>query len=585
MKGTGKSGETDRRTFLKQGTVAAVTVGLGAALPACGETSEAPADGGQDLSGETGTVGDLEPGRDGTTDALDGAAPGKRPCTTVRQRITGVLAPEKQPSSRKKQWGVTRLVAGEKHQRTDLLKVDATATPPTGTPASLFYMLHLSDAHIVDEESPARAVSMDDTFGSAWRNQESYTTQVLDAMLRKIHEFDAFRHVDLVLLSGDCIDNNQENELAWLLKVFEGGTVIPNSGSIDDPVAGAGNDPHDIFTARGLGGIPWLLSFGNHDSLVQGNFFKDMGGGKFSLLLQDPTRDTTTLAQLGRVNTPACNPIPGDMAPLPRRCRPTDHSRLKPGKLPSDTTRAHLSRKEWMSMVHAAGGQPSGHGLSSANVSSGRADYTVDPVPGLPLRLVVMDTAADTFPPGAEGIYTNERIANFLQPALKKAEEDGVLVIVASHHPSQSVPFGGGAILKALGGCPNVVLHLCGHKHRNRVIPRPGASPAYGYWEVETCALIDWPQQGRLVELVDNRNGTAEIWLTMFDYDTDHRPLGAEVEGSRFYALKEVHSGEEGSGGEGKATDRNVTLPVAIPATVQKRLALLKGAAIESMLF
>jgi hypothetical protein len=102
---------------------------------------------------------------------------------------------------------------------------------------------------------------------------------------------------------------------------------------------------------------------------------------------------------------------------------------------------------------------------------------------------------------------------------------------------------------------------------------------------VETCALLDWPQQGRLVELVDRRDGTCDLWLTMFDFDTDHKPLGALVEGARFHALKEVHAGEEGSGGPGKAASRNVVLPVAIPVAIRQKLAALPGQAIESTLF
>ena len=49
----------------------------------------------------------------------------------------------------------------------------------------------------------------------------------------------------------------------------------------------------------------------------------------------------------------------------------------------------------------------------------------------------------------------------------------------------------------------------------------------------DRLALVDWPQQGRLVELVDNRDGTGEFWLTMFDYDTEHTPLGALADGAR----------------------------------------------------
>ncbi len=586
--------EKDRRSFLKEGAAAVAAVGLGQTLLGC----ERPPGGTADSGGEEVGVLDagvdaslVDAGQDVAGDVTpdvgypDAAAPAKRPTTTVRERITGVLPVKKQPSSTRSQWGQTKIVAGEKHKRTDLLKVDATKKTPTGKPASFLYMVQLSDTHIVDEESPARSVSMDDAFGSAWRTQEAHNLHVLDAMVRKIKKLAAFRPVDLVLLTGDCIDNNQKNELAWCLKVLEGGTVNPNSGDKEDPVKGSDNDPHDPFAAAGLGNIPWLLTFGNHDSLVQGNFPRDFGGGKWNLIQGDPTRGEIKLPELGRVNPPRCDPIPASMSPTPARCRPRDHAKLGTGKLPADKERAHLNRQQWMNMLHKAAGKPAGHGLASTNLATGRGDLVFDPVPGVPLRVVVLDTAADTFPPGAIGVYSKDHHDKFLLPALKKAQADEVLVIVASHHPVDSTSIGGSRIRQTLHSFPNVVLHLAGHRHHNQVMPRTSkVSPAHGYWEVETCALVDWPQQGRLVELVDCRDGTGEIWLTMFDHDTDHKPLGALVEGARFFALKEVHSGEEGAGGPGGYNDRNVVLPVVIPDAIHKKLAKLPGSAIESRL-
>jgi hypothetical protein len=119
------------------------------------------------------------------------------------------------------------------------------------------------------------------------------------------------------------------------------------------------------------------------------------------------------------------------------------------------------------------------------------------------------------------------------------------------------------------------------------VVARLGATPAQGYWEVQTCSLACWPQQGRLVELVDNRDGTAELWLTLIDFGTDHQPLGAIAEDSRFLALQEIHSGAQGGGTtkEGDVEDRNVILPVLVPDAVRPALASLDGLPIESALF
>lgn len=67
---------------------------------------------------------------------------------------------------------------------------------------------------------------------------------------------------------------------------------------------------------------------------------------------------------------------------------------------------------------------------------------------------------------------------------------------------------------------PNVVLWVNGHTHRNQVVPHrrtaPGAA-AGGFWELNTAAHIDWPSQARLVEIVDNRDGTLSVFGTIID--------------------------------------------------------------------
>jgi hypothetical protein len=59
---------------------------------------------------------------------------------------------------------------------------------------------------------------------------------------------------------------------------------------------------------------------------------------------------------------------------------------------------------------------------------------------------------------------------------------------------------------------PNVVVWLNGHSHVNRVIPQGT------FWEISTAAHVDWPQQARLVELVDNADGTLSVFGTIIDH-------------------------------------------------------------------
>ena len=79
----------------------------------------------------------------------------------------------------------------------------------------------------------------------------------------------------------------------------------------------------------------------------------------------------------------------------------------------------------------------------------------------------------------------------------------------------------GPAVRDLLLRFPNVVLWVNGHTHRNTVTPyarKKHAKVPGGFWEVNTAAHVDWPQQARTVELVDNRNGTLSIFGTIVDH-------------------------------------------------------------------
>jgi 3',5'-cyclic AMP phosphodiesterase CpdA len=570
-----------RRDFLKSSLA---LVAGSVAIEACGDDSAARdgGAGGPDAGAPDAGASDAE--------APDAGGPiPLRPDTTVRWRIQGVLPSEPQPESQKRYWGVTRLMPGEAHQRIDLLNADPTAKAASGEAASLLYMAQLTDIHVMDEESPARAGGIDLLADGAWRAQEAYTAQVLDAMVRRINALNAARPFDFLLITGDLIDNNQKNELEWFLQVLRGGLLQPNSGALEDPLPGPENDPHDAMRAEGLQAIPWYVAIGNHDLLVQG-ILTQGPLVPYSLLTGDPTRTVINWSDLGRANPPMCNPISPDEAQAPARCLPTPWSALTAGTIPGDPDRANLSTRGVLSAIAAAPGMPPGHGfgatlsLSLSLSSTPDGDYVVQPKADLPLRLVVLNTVGGDL---SEGALAQEKIDGFLDAALKEAEASRALVIVASHHPSDSIAATGAALRARLNACPNVVLHLAGHTHKNLVMPRPGDDPQHGYWEVTTAGLVDWPQQSRLVELVDCRNGILEVWLTMVDLPTEHRPLGRLVEASRFLALREIHSGALGSGAasEGRAIDRNVILPVALTPELRARLATATGKPIESKLF
>jgi hypothetical protein len=178
---------------------------------------------------------------------------------------------------------------------------------------------------------------------------------------------------------------------------------------------------------------------------------------------------------------------------------------------------------------------------------------------------------------GQYGEFTAEREAWLLEQ-LDAAEVGNKLVIYSTHHTSHSIDnLGGAAALRAvLNDYPHVVLHVGGHTHQNRVTPRPGPDelpPEHGYWEIESAATVIWPNQSRLIEVVDNRDGTGEIYCTMLDFQV---PYDFQVvEGGRFYSLFDVQGGSLEQG-QGDLDDRNVALRVAWPPELADALALLE---------
>jgi hypothetical protein len=93
-------------------------------------------------------------------------------------------------------------------------------------------------------------------------------------------------------------------------------------------------------------------------------------------------------------------------------------------------------------------------------------------------------------------------------------------------------------LLQTLHNYSNLLLWISGHRHINTVTPQPapaGATPEFGFWEVETASLRDHPQQFRTFQIVRNDNNTVSIFIT--DVDPAVQDTGSPAEKSRGYAL------------------------------------------------
>jgi hypothetical protein len=131
----------------------------------------------------------------------------------------------------------------------------------------------------------------------------------------------------------------------------------------------------------------------------------------------------------------------------------------------------------------------------------------------------------------------------------------------------------GDGLVALLHRFPNVVLWLNGHTHTNAIRPRPDpADPAHGFWEVTTCAVVDWPCQTRVVELADHGEYLS-IVTTMVDHDTPAAPALPPATTDDLAALHRELAANvplDVTAMAGVATDRNVELRLVPPFPLKR---------------
>jgi metallophosphoesterase (TIGR03767 family) len=448
-------------------------------------------------------------------------------------------------------------------------------------------IVHLTDVHLVDAQSPARVEFTDrlpsGVFGSAFRPQETMSVQVATAMVDRVNAVAAGpvtgRPFDVAVSTGDNIDNQQLNELEWFMRVLDGGTVTPNSGDattyegVQDDTVGLGyyNDywhpdpppganPPDSYKALfgfpelpgllaaaiegfatpGLD-VPWYSTYGNHDGLVQGNApgelpagvrpFDAVATGSVKITAVATAADPTDLqsavsALPGLVTDPAVAGDPG----LAR-------------VVTADADRAAADLATWIQrhLDSPATPGPAGHGYTADMIASRQLYYAFDvsdEVLGISLDTCNHGGYADGSLGDAQLAWLEQQLvgahATYYDAAGTKVTTGGDdrLVVLFSHHnlftlenpfPDPFAPDeprrGFAALLELLRRFPNVVAWVNGHSHVNRVTPVPDPTgQTGGFWEISTAAHIDWPEQARLVEIVDNCDGTLSIFGTLIEH-------------------------------------------------------------------
>jgi len=251
----------------------------------------------------------------------------------------------------------------------------------------------------------------------------------------------------------------------------------------------------------------------------------------------------------------------------------------------------------WMKEFFNTTSEPAGHGFTQANLDNDFASYTFEPKASVPLKVIVIDDTCKENPYDAGSSYAraclDQARYDWLVNELDKGQAEGKLMIIAAHVPvgpqlnvpdavvpagypanttivalflstchedptSPGVPCNKGIgienndpvppytvvddklLLQTLHNYSNLILWISGHRHINTVTPQPAPKlpvpkgPEFGFWEVETSSLRDFPQQFRTFEIVRNDNNTVSIFVTDVDPAVQGESPAAK---SRGYAI------------------------------------------------
>lgn len=391
---------------------------------------------------------------------------------------------------------------------------------------------------------------------------------------------------------------------------------------------------NERFKPVGFGDLPWYAVFGNHDGLVQGNQPRNpalealaTGCVKVTDLppatvqaIGDALQQGDGEAAIQALRTALTNPPAGTTTKI----------------VPPDAERRPLRKNEWIAQHFRTSGAPVGHGFDASNLLSGTGNYTLRPAPGV--KFVVLDTVAEH---GLEEGNLDDDQFRWLDAELQKSDAAHELVMVFAHHSlrtmgqppvspfappgdtggnlSPVVHFGDGPRntnlklpCKATYTPPiatpvptppdqletvrclllrhnSVIAFVNGHEHANRataITPAGDDVPTEsdGFWEINTASHIDWAQQSRVIDLVDNRDSTLSIFGSIVDHAGPPEPGDAPATTSgqgqagdspqrlasisrelAFNDPQASHDERGEGGGRGSEADRNVELLIRNP--------------------
>ncbi|MDV7355648.1 TIGR03767 family metallophosphoesterase [Rhodococcus oxybenzonivorans] len=446
---------------------------------------------------------------------------------------------------------------------------------------ALASLVQLTDVHLVDAQSPVRFEYVHPFTGSAFRPQETLTAHGLVALVHRVNALAAGPHTqrpfDAVVSTGDNTDNKEFAELSWFLTALNGGTIVPNTGAPDhyEGVQNSGADLYwnpespiqDMYKKAGFPEIPgllgaaidpvtspglrtpWYCVFGNHEDSVEGTVPSGIppldamytGSLKFEV---PGSPDQAKAVDIATKYDPGA--IAGVLSAFT----------TPPRVVTPDPTRAPFTPRQFIA-AHLdpanSGPGPVGHGFAPDAGDTGIGYYAFDIAPGV-VGISMDSTNHAGFVDGSLGAAQFRWIEDTLLAgssvyydsagARVSQSRSDTWFVLFSHHTSTTmdnlVPdpanpteprIPAAQLVSLLHRFPNVLAWVNGHTHENRITPWAGPTPEQSFWEVNTASHIDFPQHGRILEVVDNADGTVSILTTLFEadspYSVDYTDLSA----------------------------------------------------------
>jgi metallophosphoesterase (TIGR03768 family) len=513
--------------------------------------------------------------------------PGSAAGLTTRQQTirpvaipegTPPCAPSNVPGSALYGYSAWQVGPGEDHgRRFDLMPAGYAGA---GNAARLASFFSFSDIHITDKESPAqvpylgwRAPFLDP--GPGGLNKSAYspiildTTHHLDAAVRTVNALHAQQPFHFGMMLGDNGNASQRNEIRWFIDVVDGQYITPSSGDH----RGADTIDYQMpFQAAGLNPeIPWYEAIGNHDQYWMGVGYPTekirqaqcgtnilnistngplVAGGPDGTGMYVGVVDGTTpygeVIKWGETNLFATPPTVA-----------ADSNRLS-------VTTDNSSPTNYVAEFFNTTSLPRGHGFNLAPTHAGSlaACYAFEPLTNIPLKVIVLDNTCKSNALGQAPVFYGDAWVDAVRYAwltneLQAGQDANQLMILAAHIPilpqtsltdtNRSPMFYNAAdetnLIATLHRYPNLILVMAGHRHMNVVTPFPSPDPThpeYGFWQVETASLRDFPRQFRTWDLRRNSDNTISILTTCVDPMVESnspawKSLGYTVGAARIY--------------------------------------------------